>query len=1045
MSSLGTRSTAVDSTAINAALFPHYQIPASKLLSAQKHNYIMVDFINKNQYTTGESVGNPGIKKHVYLKKGNFKKNTKTQILYSIPQADITKLEADNGIAKCIVLTKLQDDGKYKMANDDAYKSINKSSIKTAPGAKQGNHSYIYPNYVEAVGTGHFMVEFTKKALVDAGKYRLYYTDLLTTGMSGNGLAELKAKEFGSSDPYVDIGVGLEHAVPDPIILKIKNDDAEDIELEKYWAIPTNASIKADVNAAYMILDKDHIVVFNTTDTQKNSIKELTVKDVQDKVIEISGKNIYGSFPLTLVELKKLEKTLTFKSIKDDGTYVIDQVDGYGNIKSKGSVNIITVPAGVWLTKYAAMVAEGRLDKVVTALVTDAATGSKDKIGLHFLPKDTNTGVLPTGVDATTAWVWTDFTKKPVFTEVAYKYTPVEAATGFIVLSMYASDDGLYDPDFSNIKIGSANMELGKQTITMTGLPLVIEQDEAATTGSLRTRSTHTDSAAINAALFPHYEISTDQSHNYIMVDFRNKHQYTTGESVGNPGKKNDVYLKKGNFKKNTKTQILYYIPQKDIEELKGLGEDLEIQKCIVLTKLKDGKYKMANDDAYKSIKQFDVETVPGAKQGNHVYVGPDMNPVATGHFMVEFTKKAVVDAGKYRLYYTDLLKPGMGTLETGLAELKAKEFGSSDPYVDIGVGLEHAVPDPIILNIKDVDAEDIELEKYWAKPVDASIKAEVNAANIILGEDHIVVFNTTDTQKNSIKDNKPKPKTGHLLIGKYDGGNWVREDKDNNYGDLYYSLFTTEWQTRLNDGVFLWDKEYIKKEFFKMYYDSTNNSSISKNTHKFFYVPKQENTNGSKVTAMSGDNIYGSVPLTLIDAKLESTKSLPIEAAAPAPAPAASAPTGFKVGDTVLYKTHNAAGNKRILNVDLKWTPSKIVAVNDDGTYNLRQVPVPQTYLGPLFNSYYPNRPNRTPDEVIKAAKEDTVVNPEGVESFSLRSNVPKAEIQKPSDISNWQERCNDVTPPASRSAKSSIDEKLDALIYIQSELISLLKKKLL
>jgi hypothetical protein len=37
------------------------------------------------------------------------------------------------------------------------------------------------------------------------------------------------------------------------------------------------------------------------------------------------------------------------------------------------------------------------------------------------------------------------------------------------------------------------------------------------------------------------------------------------------------------------------------------------------------------------------------------------------------------------------------------------------------------------------------------------------------------------------------------------------------------------------------------------------------------------------------------------------------------------------------------------------------------------------------------------------------------------------------------------DVTPPASRSSNPSIDEKLDALIYIQSELISLLKKKLL
>jgi len=37
------------------------------------------------------------------------------------------------------------------------------------------------------------------------------------------------------------------------------------------------------------------------------------------------------------------------------------------------------------------------------------------------------------------------------------------------------------------------------------------------------------------------------------------------------------------------------------------------------------------------------------------------------------------------------------------------------------------------------------------------------------------------------------------------------------------------------------------------------------------------------------------------------------------------------------------------------------------------------------------------------------------------------------------------DVTPPANRSSNTSIDEKLDALINIQSELISLLKKKLL
>ena len=37
------------------------------------------------------------------------------------------------------------------------------------------------------------------------------------------------------------------------------------------------------------------------------------------------------------------------------------------------------------------------------------------------------------------------------------------------------------------------------------------------------------------------------------------------------------------------------------------------------------------------------------------------------------------------------------------------------------------------------------------------------------------------------------------------------------------------------------------------------------------------------------------------------------------------------------------------------------------------------------------------------------------------------------------------DVTPPASRLSNTSIDEKLDALINIQSELISLLKEKLL
>ena len=396
---------------------------------------------------------------------------------------------------------------------------------------------------------------------------------------------------------------------------------------------------------------------------------------------------------------------------------------------------------------------------------------------------------------------------------------------------------------------------------------------------SLGTRSTHTDSVDINAALFPHYEIPTAgsvsaQKHNYIMVDFRNKHQYTTGESVGNPGKKNDVYLKKGNFKKNTPTQIIYSIPQAGIDELKGDATGDKIAKCMVLVKLQeDGKYKMAHDNAYASIYKMGVLAAPGVSEGNHAYIGSDMRPVGTGHFMVELPASNVPEAGKYRLYYTDFLTVGK-TLTTAIAELKAKDFSvSTDPYVDIGVGLEHAVPDPIILNIKDTDAEDIELEKYWAKPVDASTKEDVNAANIILGEDHIVVFNTTDTQKNSIKDNKPKPKTGHLLIGKNDGGNWVREDKDNNYNKLYYSLFTTEWQTRLNDGVFLWDKEYIKKELFKMYDDSTNNSSISKDTHKFFYVPKQENTNGSKVTAMSGDNIYGSVPLTLIDAKLESTK----------------------------------------------------------------------------------------------------------------------------------------------------------------------------
>jgi hypothetical protein len=648
------------------------------------------------------------------------------------------------------------------------------------------------------------------------------------------------------------------------------------------------------------------------------------------------------------------------------------------------------------------------------------------------------------------------------------------------------------------------------------------------------TRSSETDSDTINAALFPHYEISAPlQKHNYIMVDFRNKHQYTTGESVGNPGKKNDVYLKKGNFKKNTKTQILYYIPQKDIDDLKGLlpEEERKIAKCIVLTKLKEGKYKMANDDAYAPIYKIGVTAVAGAKQGNHTYVGSDKRPVGTGHFKVDLEANVVKDTGKYRLYYTDFLKSGtaIANAQDAVQNLKAKDFSSStDPYVDIGIGLEHAVPDPIILNIKGDDAEDIELKKYWAEPTDAGTKADVNAANIILGEDHVVVFNTTDTQKKSIKDNKPKPKTGHLLIGKEVGGKWVREDKDDDFGNLYYSLFTTEWHTRLNDGVFLWGKKYMEKELFKMYNDLKDDFSISENTHKFFYVPYQhtgEKIDGSdeKIVDMTGDNIYGSVPLTLINAKQE---KLNLEAAFQA---------GFKFGDTVLYRTHDPrTGEKIILNVDLKWTPASIDAVNADGTYNLRYVPTPQIYLGILFDSYYTQErlPHRHPDEVINAAASDTVVNPDGVDSFTLKSGILKAEIKKPSDISNWQQFCNNpggiqlsvvnanVKLPdyktkamqdlwdemssaevqdyeivrenlinelkkneafeeddkskltvtiayadlvtiveklgvvvaksesdsrISRSVKSSIDEKLDALIYIQSELISLLKEKLL
>ena len=53
---------------------------------------------------------------------------------------------------------------------------------------------------------------------------------------------------------------------------------------------------------------------------------------------------------------------------------------------------------------------------------------------------------------------------------------------------MYASDGGKYNPNFSNIKIGLANMELEKQNITMTGLPL-----EAAAAPASRSSNTSID------------------------------------------------------------------------------------------------------------------------------------------------------------------------------------------------------------------------------------------------------------------------------------------------------------------------------------------------------------------------------------------------------------------------------------------------------------------------------------------------------------------------------------------------------------------------
>ena len=526
----------------------------------------------------------------------------------------------------------------------------------------------------------------------------------------------------------------------------------------------------------------------------------------------------------------------------------------------------------------------------------------------------------------------------------------------------------------------------------------------------------------IESALFPSYEITaagmaSAQKYNYIMVDFKNKHHHTTDEGMGSE-KKHVVYLKKGNFKQNTDTQILYHIPQADIDELKTDVDGDKKAKCIVLTKLQNGRYEMVNDDAYASIYKTDVANVAGAK-----------------NFMVDsfFNRAAVKDAGKYRLYYTDFLKAGtpMINVASAVQNLKDTDFGSSsDPYVDIGVGKEHAVPDPIILKLTGNNADGLEMEKYWAKPLDASVKADVNSANIILGKDHIVVFNTTKDQKKYITDNT---KTGQLLVGKQEGGSYVREDKDDKYTDLFYSLFTTEWRTRLNDGAFVWAKDYITKEHFKQYNDMTDKKKLLKDVYRFYYLSRQDLNNGTKIVDFSNNATvaYGFVPLTLIDTKPEPVTD------------------GFKVNDIVLYKTHDDGGNKTWGNVDLKWTPSEIVAVNADGTYNLRQVPTPQIYLGPLFNSHYPNRPNRTPVQVMNAAKADGSID--YPDDFNLRSNIPKAEIKKPSDVSNWQQFCNDaaesnaVLPPSSRSVKSKLEEKIDELIKINQLLLAILKEKLL
>ena len=259
-----------------------------------------------------------------------------------------------------------------------------------------------------------------------------------------------------------------------------------------------------------------------------------------------------------------------------------------------------------------------------------------------------------------------------------------------------------------------------------------------------------------------------------------------------------------------------------------------------------------------------------------------------------------------------------------------------------------------------------------------------------------------------------------------------MREDKDDKYTDLFYSLFTTEWRTRLNDGAFVWAKDYITKEHFKQYNDMTDKKKLLKDVYRFYYLSRQDRDDGTKIVDFSNNarEVYGFVPLTLIDTKPEPVTD------------------GFKVDDTVLYKTHNDEGNKIITNVNLKWTPAKIVAVNTDGTYNLRFVPTPDIYLGPLYNSYYPNRPNRTPDQVINAAKSDSTID--YPDDFKPRENIPKAEIKKPSDVSNWQQFCNNATAsnavlPSSRSVKSKLEEKIDELIKINQLLLAILKEKLL